>query len=70
MERDQEDEKMYKECKDYGLDVVDCCNYYDGFNKLLDDITEESKNSNLDHTSIQKIKNRIKTTKERVKRSF
>jgi len=36
----------------------------------VDDITEESKNSNLDHTSIQKIKNRIKTTKERVKRSF
>lgn len=64
------DKGMLKECKNYGIGAFCCSDYFDGFNEFLGDVLGESKNSNLDKTSSDKLQKKITKTKERVKLSL
>lgn len=55
-----EDQKILDECKDRGIECQEVKKYVPQFKKLLKDIIEESKASNLSKTHISKIESRIR----------
>jgi hypothetical protein len=64
------EKSMYEECLKYGLKIIDPKTYYDEFEILLNEITDEAKGTNLDRLSLERISTKIDKTKKLVKESL
>lgn len=65
-----EEEEMFEECQTYGLKMVDASSFLDLFEGLLNDVGEQSRGTNLDRLSLQKIETKLNKIKEIVKESI